>query len=450
MADLTRSLTLVNATAMVVGTIIGASIFVQPSEIARHLGTPSQIMLVWAACGVLTLFGALVCAELASAFPQTGGLYVFMRTTFSPLAGFLWGWAMFWTMHSGIIAAIAVVFARYTAHFVPLGDAGIRAVAVAVIVGLSALNYVGVKAGSRVQTALTIAKLIAILAIVVAGFALAPETGTLNVSVDTAQPETGTLNVSVDTAQPETLSVPFLLAMVAGLFAYGGWHMVTYTAGETMVPTRTIPLALLAGVGIVTVCYIALNLVYLAVLPLDAVRSSTRIAADAADALVGRGGSSILAGLVMMSSLGGLTGIVLTGPRVYYSMAQDGLAFRWLGVVHPAYRTPANAIIAQGVWASVLAATGAYRQLFTRVIYTEWLFFALMAAGLFVLRRRPGYDPRYRTWGYPTVPIVFIVVSLAIVANQIISDPADAALGLGMVAIGAPIYYLWHANRRLP
>jgi APA family basic amino acid/polyamine antiporter len=238
--------------------------------------------------------------------------------------------------------------------------------------------------------------------------------------------------------------------MVAGLFAYGGWHMVTYTAGETMVPTRTIPLALLGGVGIVTVCYIALNLVYLAVLPLDAVRSSTRIAADAADALVGRGGSSILAGLVMMSSLGGLTGIVLTGPRVYYSMAQDGLAFRWLGVVHPAYRTPANAIIAQGVWASVLAATGAYRQLFTRVVYTEWLFFALMAAGLFVLRRRPGYDPRYRTWGYPTVPIVFIVVSLAVVANQIISDPADAALGLGMVAIGAPIYYLWHANRRLP
>jgi basic amino acid/polyamine antiporter, APA family len=436
MADLTRSLTIVNATAMVVGTIIGASIFVQPSEIARHLETPAQIMLVWAACGVLTFFGALVCAELSSAFPQTGGLYVFMRDTFSPLAGFLWGWAMFWTMHTGIIAAIAVVFARYAAHFVPLGDAGTRAVAVAVIAGLSVLNYVGVKAGSRVQTALTLAKLVAIAVIVVAGFALAPETGTLN--------------FSVNADQPEKLSVPFLLAMVAGLFAYGGWHMVTYTAGETVTPTRTIPLALLAGVGIVTVCYIALNLVYLAVLPLDAVRSSTRIAADAADALVGRGGSSILAALVMMSSLGGLTGIVLTGPRVYYSMAQDGLAFRWLGAVHPVYCTPSNAIVAQGVWAAVLAATGAYRQLFTRVIYTEWLFFALMAAGLFVLRRRPGYAPRYRAWGYPVVPIVFIVASLAIVANQLISDPWDAALGLGMVAIGAPIYYLWHANRRFP
>jgi basic amino acid/polyamine antiporter, APA family len=433
MADLARSLTITNATAMVVGTIIGASIFVQPSEIARHLQTPSQIMLVWAACGVLTFFGALVCAELSSAFPQTGGLYVFMRDTFSPLAGFLWGWAMFWTMHTGIIAAIAVVFARYTAHFVPTGDMGIRAIAVAVIVALSALNYVGVKAGSRVQTALTAAKLVAILAIVIAGFALSPA------AAEQGAPSAGT------EAAPFSA---FLLAMVAGLFAYGGWHMVTYTAGETIVPTRTIPLALVSGVGIVTICYIALNFVYLSVLPVESVRSSTRIAADAADAVLGRGGSTIMAGLVMMSALGGLTGIVLTGPRVYYSMAQDGLAFRWLGVVHPVYRTPSNAIVAQGVWASVLAATGAYRELFTRVIYTEWLFFALMAAGLFVLRRRPGYDPRYRAWGYPVVPAIFIVASLTIVLNQLISDPKDASIGLGMVAIGAPIYYLWHAHHR--
>jgi basic amino acid/polyamine antiporter, APA family len=434
MPDLTRSLTLVNATAMVVGTIIGASIFVQPSEIARHLGTPSQIMLVWIACGVLTFFGALVCAELASAFPQTGGFYVFMRDTFSPLAGFLWGWAMFWTMHTGIIAAIATVFARYTAHFIPLGDTGVRAVAVAVIVALSALNYIGVRAGSRVQTALTFAKLFAILAIVIAGFALSTP----------AAPTEAASFVSGKEAAPFS---SFAMAMMAGLFAYGGWHMVTYTAGETVMPARTIPLALVAGVGIVTACYIALNLVYLRVLPLDAVRSSTRIAADAADAVVGRGGSTVLAALVMMSSLGGLTGIVLTGPRVYYSMAHDGLAFRWLGRVHPVHRTPSNAIVAQALWASVLAATGAYRELFTRVIYTEWLFFALMAAGLFVLRRRPDYRPAYRTWGYPIVPLAFIAASLAIVINQFVRDPGEAALGLGMVAIGAPIYYLWHAHR---
>jgi APA family basic amino acid/polyamine antiporter len=229
--------------------------------------------------------------------------------------------------------------------------------------------------------------------------------------------------------------------MVAGLFAYGGWHMVTYTAGETRMPTTVIPAALVAGIAIVTVCYIALNLVYLRLLPLDLVRSSTRIAADAADAVAGRGGSALLAALVLVSSAGALTGIILTGPRVYYSMAHDRLAPQWLGYVHPVHHTPSRAIAAQALWASVLAATGAYRQLFTRVIYTEWLFFALMAAGLFVLRRRPGYNPEYRVWGYPFVPLAFIVVSLAIVLNQFATGPLDATVGLGLVAIGAPVYY---------
>jgi APA family basic amino acid/polyamine antiporter len=428
MPQLPRALTLVNAIAMVAGTIIGASIFVQPSEIARHLDTPGEIMLAWAGCGVLTFFGALVCAELASVYPQTGGLYVFMRDTFAPLAGFLWGWAMFWVMHSGIVAAIAVVFARYTAFFIPVGDTGVRVLAVLVIVALSALNYAGVRAGSRVQTALTAAKIAAIAVMVVVGFALAPDTPHAGVAV-TAPAGSATLR-------------DFLLAAVAGLFAYGGWHMVTYTAGETKMPTRTIPLALLVGVAIVTACYVALNLAYLRVLPLESVRSSTRIAADAADVLLGRGGSGVMAALVMMSCAGALTGIILTGPRVYYSMAQDGLAFAWLGRVHPTYQTPSNAIVAQAIWSSVLAATGAYRQLFTRVIYTEWLFFALMAAGLFVLRRRASYDPPYRAWGHPVVPTVFIIASLAIVVNQFASEPGDAAIGLGLVALGAPVYYL--------
>jgi APA family basic amino acid/polyamine antiporter len=240
----------------------------------------------------------------------------------------------------------------------------------------------------------------------------------------------------------------FLLAMVAGLFAYGGWHMVTYTAGETVMPARTIPAALVAGVGVVTACYVALNVVYLTVLPIDTVRTSTRVAADAADAVIGVGGSALLAGLVMVSSLGALTGIVLTGPRVYYSMAHDRLAVAWLGYVHPRYHTPSHAIVAQGIWSSVLAATGAYQTLFTRVIYTEWLFFALMAAGLFVLRRRPGYSPPYRTWGYPAVPVLFIGAAVTIVMNQIYRQPAEALSGLGLVAVGAPVYYLFHARHR--
>ncbi len=418
---------------MVAGTIIGASIFVQPSEVARHLETPAQIMLVWIVCGLLTLSGAMVCAELASAFPETGGVYVFLRDSFSPAAGFLWGWSMFWSMHSGIIAAIAIVFARYAAFFVPVQDIGIRAIAVVLILALSALNYAGVRPGSRVQTLLTGAKVAAILIVVVVGFAFG----------HAVPPTTGGL-----VASDAGFLREFLLAMVAGLFAYGGWHMVTYTAGETRMPAIAIPSALVIGVAIVTACYIALNLVYLRVLPLDVVRSSTRVAADAADAVVGRGGSTVLAVLVMVSSAGALTGIVLTGPRVYYSMAQDRLAPPWFGHIDAAYHTPSKAIAAQAIWSSALAATGVYRQLVTRVIYTEWLFFALMAAGLFVLRRRPGYAPEYRTWGYPAVPVVFILASLAIVVNQFAIDPREAAVGLGLVLLGVPVYYyVRHANR---
>jgi APA family basic amino acid/polyamine antiporter len=436
-AELTRSLTRLNATAMVAGTIIGASIFVQPSEIARHLDTPASIMLAWAACGLLTLFGAFICAELASAYPQPGGVYVFLREAFSPLAGFLWGWAMFWSVHSGIIAAIAVVFGRYAIVLLPesaQGDIGIRALAVAVIVALSVVNYVGVRAGGRLQTSLTIVKVAAIALLVVAGFLVS-----------------GTATAVTVEPLDDPGVTPFVLAMVAGLFAFGGWHMVTYTAGETTMPARTIPVALVVGVLVVTACYIALNLVYLRLLPLEAVRSSTRIAADAADVIFGAGGAQLLSVLVILSAAGSLTGIILTGPRMYYAMANDGLAPRALTRIHPRFRTPSVAIVAQGIWASALAATGAYRELFTRVIYTEWLFFALMAAGLFVLRRRPDYQPPYRTWGYPLVPAIFIAASLFIVVHQFTVDAWEALVGLGFVALGVPVYYyLRHAHRRLP
>ena len=438
MAELTRSLTRLNATAMVAGTIIGASIFVQPSEIARHLDTRSEIMLAWVVCGVLTLFGAVVCAELVSAFPQPGGVYVFLREAFSPLAGFLWGWAMFWSVHSGIIAAIAIVFARYATGLLPAhsqGDTSIRVVAVLVIVVLSAVNYVGVRAGGRLQTGLTIAKVSAIALLVVAGL-----------TVDVAVPG-DSLNAGVST---DGRFSPFVFALVAGLFAFGGWHMVTYTAGETTMPARSIPFALFAGVAIVTACYVLLNLVYLKLLPLDTVRSSTRIAADAADVMFGRGGAELLSTLVLISALGSLTGIILTGPRMYFAMARNGDAPRALAHIHPRFRTPDTAIVAQGIWASVLAATGAYRELFTRVVYTEWIFFALMAGGLFVLRRRKDYHPPYRAMGHPFVPAVFVLSSLVIVVHQVVVAPRQAAIGLGAVAIGIPVYYyLRHANHRL-
>jgi APA family basic amino acid/polyamine antiporter len=382
--------------------------------------------------GALTLAGALVCAELASAYPRTGGVYVFLREAWGPPVGFLWGWAMFWSMHSGIIAAIATVFARYAAAFLPLGDAGVRLVAVGAIVALSAVNYFGVEHGSRLQTAFTIGKLAAIVAIVALGFALPVR-----------------YPVAATDAAPAAFGFQDLaLAIAAGLFAFGGWHMVTYTAGETADARRTIPIALGAGTLVVTVCYVALNAVYLHVLPVATVSSSTRVAADAADALVGSGGAAIMSALVMFSAFGGLAGIVLVGPRVYYSMARDGLLFGWAGEVHPRFRTPHRAIVLQAIWSSALVLTGTYRALFTRVVYTEWIFFALMAAGLVVLRRRPEYAPAYRVWGYPILPAAFVLSSALIVVNQIVSQPSESALGLLIVGIGWPVYLVWTAVRK--
>jgi APA family basic amino acid/polyamine antiporter len=420
-----RPIGFVRATAMVVGTIIGTGIFVQPSEIGRHVPDVTGMLLVWLLAGVLTFFGALVCAELASAFPWTGGVYVYLKEAWSPALAFLWGWAMLWVMHSGIVAAIAVVAARYVGHFVPLGDIGIRLVAIAAIVLLTAVNYFGVRQGSAVQTFLTIVKVLAILGILAAVAVLAPEGAS---SAGGAAPY-GVREVA--------------LALAAGLFAFGGWHMVTFAAGETREPERTIPRALVVGTLVVTLCYVGLNAAYVHVLPLEQVVRSERVAADVATALVGPRGAAAISALVIVSAVGALGGIILAGPRVYFAMARDGLFFRAIGAVHPRFHTPHRALIVQAVWSSILVATGTYRQLFTRVIYTEWIFFALLAAGLFVLRRRAGYAPSYRSFGYPYAPLAFIAAALAIVAIQVATEPVESGTGLLLVAAGLPVYFLW-------
>ena len=431
---LSRSITTVQATALVVGIIVGASIFVQPSVITGTVPTVAGVYTVWAISGVLTLFGALIAAELASAYPQAGGVYVFLREAYSPSVGFLWGWAMFWTMHTGIIAAIATVFARYVGFFLPIGDIGLRALAAAAIVVLTAVNYVGVRQGSLVQTTFTALKLIAIVAIIIAAFAFR--------RVDPCSvPTTGFAAGCVSSAVFTASKVP--LAVVAGLFAFGGWHMVTYAAEETRDPEKTIPRALVIGVAIVTLCYIALNAAYFHVLRPDQIASSTRVAADAADALLGNGGAAIISLVVAVSTFGALNGVILSGPRAYLAMARDRLLVSWAAAIHPRFQTPHRAILLQGLWAVILVSTGSYRALFTRVVYTEWLFFALMAAGLFRLRPRQSYRPAYRVWGYPVVPIIFILSSAYIVGNQIVAEPIQSLTGLAFVAAGLPVYWLF-------
>jgi len=417
-----------HATAMVAGIIIGASIFVQPSEITGHVPSVSGIFMVWLVSGVLTFFGALVCAELSSIFTQTGGVYLYLKEAFSAPVGFLWGWAMLWSMHTGIIAAVSMIFARYLAYFVPLGDAGIKAAAIGLIIVLSAINYTGVRHGGTVQALFTYGKILAIALIIVIGLVFGSGS---------------TEHFSRGSATGGSSFSDFLLAVVAGLFAFGGWHMVTYSSEETVNPQKTIPRALMLGTLIVTVCYIAMNGIYMYVLPMDAVISSKRIAADAANALFGFGGGAFMSALVVFSTFGSVNGIILSGPRVYYAMARDGLLFNWAGAVHPRFRTPHRAIVIQAVWSSILVATGTYRALFTRIVYTEWIFFGLMAIGLFIFRRRPGYGGAYRMWGYPVVPAVFIVSSFVIVINQVISDPVECLIGLSLVLSGLPVYYFW-------
>ena len=438
MTKLLRSIGLVHATALVVGIIVGASIFVQPALVTSQVPSVAGVLLLWTTAGVLTLVGSLVIAELASAFPKTGGVYVFLREAFSPPVGFLWGWAMFWTMHSGIIAVIAMVFARYMASYLVLGEVGVRAVAIAAVLALSAVNYRGVRQGSVVQVVLTSVKVAALLLIVAAAINIARQGG------GALRLESG----AIVTALPSPRA--FASALIAGLFAYGGWHMVSYAAEETVNPTRTIPRALVAGTITVTALYVCVNAAYLFVLPLRTVASSTRIAADFADAAVGGSGAHILSALVVLSSLGAMNGVILAGPRVYLAMAEDGLLFKWVGVVHPVFRTPHKAIALQAAWSAVLVATGTYRTLFTRVVYTEWIFFGLLAVALFVFRRRAGYAPAYRVWGYPVLPALFACAAAVMVVNQLVREPAESLTGLGFVLTGLPVYYLWSRRHSTP
>ncbi len=436
---------------MVVGTIIGASIFVQPSEVTGRVPSLAGAALVWVVAGGLTLLGAIVTAELASTIPRSGGVYVFLRETFGAWLGFLWGWAMFWVMHSGIIAAIGMVFASYLGFLIPLGPLETKLVAISAILALSAVNYRGVKHGSDLQAAFTGVKVLAIVLMVAVGFSLGGPAHEAALAAPSAAAGLADAGAAVQGVGSRLLGggtwADFMLALVAALFAFGGWHMVTYNAGETVDPRRTIPRALTWGVLLVTACYVVLNAVYFYVLPLSSVIASDRVAAEAADAVIGRGGGIAMTALVVFSTFGALAGIVLAGPRVYHAMALDGLLFRWASELHPRFRTPHRAILLQAAWASVLVSTGTYRTLFTRVVYTEWIFFGVMALGIFVLRRRTDLRRDYSVWGYPFTPVIFALAAFAIVANQVIAEPVQSLTGLGIVAAGLPVYAVWTRRR---
>jgi len=426
-AGLAREIRLPQALALVVGIVVGVAIFVQPAEIARSVDSPEELLAVWLAAGLLALAGALLCAELASSFRDGGGVLRYLTAAFGPAAGFLWAWALFWAIHTGVLAAISVVFARSVRAVAPGLGLGERPLAIGAIVLLTALNVVGVRRGSGLQSALTALKLVALLALVVAGLRFgggAWATPAAPLAEPAASPEPAGLGG----------------ALLAALFTFGGWQSVTFTTAETVAPERTVPRALIGGLLLVLALYLALNVAYLSVLPLPAIAASQHVAADVGAALAGPAGRVAIAGLAALSALGALAGMVLVGPRVWHALAAEGGAPRQLAAVHRRHRTPHVALAVQALWASLLVAFDSYRALYSRALVVEWLFFALLGPAVILLRRR-GVPREFSAPLHPLVPILFSATAFALVVDRLRGDPLGTGLGLVVAAAGLPVYF---------
>src|SRR5271157_3689001 len=428
--QLLRALGWWEATAIVMGIMIGTGIFIVPADITRSMGSKDAALSVWAVTGMLSLFGALSFAELAAMMPQAGGQYVFLREAYGPLTGYLCGWSFFVAAQTGGISVLAVGFAEYANEFLPLTPWEQKAAAALSIAVFTAINYLGVREGGLVQSILTGVKVGAIAVIILLGYVLVR--GLPGGPATLAQP-TGHRFVA-----------SFGVAMVGAFWAYEGWNACTFAAGEVERPERNVPLALILGTTAVVVIYLALNLVYYHVLPMDQVASSSRVGADAAVRIFGHTGSRLVSMVIIISTLGSLNGSILAAPRVYYAMAKDGLFFRWCARVHPRFHTPHVALVVQGAWAIVMVTAGTYEQLITYVIFAAVIFYALTALAVVVLRRtRPNAPRPYRVFGYPYVPIIFVLGSTWFLVNTLMEEPVEAGCGAAILGAGILVYGFW-------
>lgn len=435
-ADLPRVLGFTSVVGILIGTVIGSGIFVAPNRIAGLVESPQLILAVWVVGGVLSLFGALAFAELGSAFPQAGGMYVYLRESYGPLVAFLFGWTLFFVIDSGAIATLSVAFsARYLPYFLPLTPLASRVVAVALIAALVVVNLLGVRYGAALQNLLMFIKFAAILAVIGAAFAFgAGQTSHF------VEPSPG--------AWSGGLVRNFSAALVLSLWAYKGWEAVTFSSGEIKNPRRNIPFGLLAGTIAVVLLYVATNLAYLYVFPAGQIAQSSRIAADVMEAAIGPVGATLVAAVILCSITGAANGNVLTAPRVFFAMARDGLFFRKFADVHPKLLTPHVSILATGAWAAVLSVTGTFEQLATYVVFGQWIFFGLTVGAVMVLRRkRRDLERPYRTWGYPVTPVIFIAAALFISLSTLVTEPTHAVTGLAIILAGVPAYLYWRRRR---
>lgn len=445
--NLRRELGAATATAIVVGTVIGSGIFLVPKQMVLALGSPGAVFAVWIFGGILTLFGALTYAELGAALPEAGGEYVYLREAYGPFWGFLYGWTQTWVAKSASIATLATAFFYYVSNFwpalertlatipLPIGPGGGpltiqygQVLAMATIALLALVNYFGVKVGGAVQLLVTVVKVGAILAVVAVGmFAGSGDSANLGSTTTAAGGVTG-----------------FFAALVAALWAYDGWNNVSMVASEVKRPGRNLPLALIAGTVLVIVVYLVTNLAYFYVLTASEVAGSDRVAATMMDRVFGTVGANAVSMAAALSIFAALNGSILSGSRIPFALARDGVFFKPYAAVHAVHATPHISILLLSAWSAVLVLSGRYEDLYTLVILPSWILYAMAAASVLVLRKkRPDLQRPYRTIGYPIIPIVFVLVAILLIVSTAISSPRESVIGLVLILAGLPFYFRW-------
>ena len=431
-----RALGPFDATMLVVGGIIGSGIFINPYLVAQRLPSGKLVLAAWIVGGAIAAAGAFAFAELAALFPRVGGEYLYLREAFHPLVAFLFGWASLLMIQGGGFAAVAIAFAQYALRLAGAPATGVKTVALAAIAVVAVVNYVGVKPGGRLLDALVVLKIGALALLIGGGFLLAGRSA--GPVAAPATPPSG------------PIALAFGAALIPILFSYGGWQSANILSEEIREPRRTLPRAQLAGISIVIAVYVLANVVYLKTLTRDGLAATATPAAEAVRRLFGPGADRFIAAAIAISAFGFLDLTLLAPTRIYYAMAQDGLFFPALSRLHPRFRTPSAAILAQAAWGAVLVLTGTYGELVDSVVFGDWIFFGLTVAALFIFRRRWPVSARepgsFRTPGYPWVPGLFVAAAFAVVASAIVTSPGRALFGTILLATGVPVY-LFFARR---
>ena len=470
-----RELGLLDSTMIVAGSMIGSGIFIVTADIARSVGSPGYILLIWLVTGLITLIAALSYGELAGMMPKAGGQYIYLREAYNPLVGFLFGWTVFMVIQTGVIAAVAIAFAKFTGVLFPdiissqivLADLGIfqfntqQLLAIALIAFLTYVNLQGVKNAMIIQTTFTLAKIVSLLGLIVLGVYFGLNSEALSANLTDFWKPFSTIKNADGSITTEALSGIVLwgaigAAMVGSLFSSDAWNNITYTAGEVKDPQRNIPLSLFFGTLIVTLLYVLANVAYLMLLPVMGTpggedvfsrgimfATDDRVGTAAIATIFGSAAVIIMAILIMISTFGCNNGLILSGARLYYAMAKDGVFFQKAGTLNK-NDVPGFALIIQGIWASLLCLSGTYGDLLDYCTFSSLLFYVVTIIGLFILRKtRPDVERPYKAFGYPVLPAMYIILAGAICVTLLIYKPTTCGRGLLIVLIGVPVYFLW-------